>query len=561
MNRTRDEHPHVHTLRRQLAEGKIGRRDFLRTATLLGLSAPAAYAAAGRILGHGLVPEARAEMPRGGHLRLGGRVKEVKHPHTFSWGTWDSNITRNVVEYLTETGADNITRPNLLERWEVSDDLRTWTLHLRSDVEWHSGRPLTADDVVWNLKRVLEPEVGSSVIGLMRGYMLEEYDTGQKDEDGNAKKSVRLWDANAIEKLDHRTVRLNCKVAQVAVPEHLFHYPLPMLDPEEGGEFGVGSNGTGAFELVELAVGEKAVLVARKQYWGEGPYLERITFIDTGDDPSAGINALASKQVHGLILADPTQFTVLSNIPHVKLYQVTTAETAVMRMKVTEPPFDSPLVRQAMRIAVDPESIYQTALQGLGTEGEHHHVAPIHPEYAPLPKIRRDVDEARRLLAEAGLGDGFRTEIICPKDPPWALNMVQVAVEQWGEAGVEVDINVMPGAQYWDVWDKVPFGTTQWYHRPLGIMNLGLAYRTGVPWNESSYSNPEFDRLLTEAEGILDPDERRVVVEKIERIMQEDGPLVQPLWRANFTFMDERVLGFSMHPTTYVFGHRLALEG
>jgi peptide/nickel transport system substrate-binding protein len=78
--------------------------------------------------------------------------------------------------------------------------------------------------------------------------------------------------------------------------------------------------------------------------------------------------------------------------------------------------------------------------------------------------------------------------------------------------------------------------------------------------DESSYANPEFDRLLTEAEGILDSAERSKVVEKIEQIMQEDGPLVQPLFRNNFTFMDKRVKGFTMHPTTYVFGNELGVE-
>jgi peptide/nickel transport system substrate-binding protein len=554
-------HPYLPTLKAQLDEGRVSRREFLRTATLLGLSATAAYGLAGKVAGEAFVRPAAAAMPKGGRLILGGRVKEVKHPHTFSWGTWDSNITRQVVEYLTMTGTDNITRPYLLESWEVSDDLKTWTLRLRKDVKWHNGRDFVADDVIWNLKRVVDPTVGSSVLGLMKGYLLEDYETGEKDDEGNPKTSVRLWDANAIEKVDDHTVRLNAKVPQIAVPEHLFHYPLAILDPEEGGEFGVGSNGTGAFELVELAVGERASLKARSDYWGDGPYLDEILFVDLGDDPNAAINAIGSKQVHGLILADPTQFEVLNRLPGIQLYEVPTAETAVMRMKVTEPPFDDPRVRQAMRYATDPESIYKTALQGLGSAGEHHHVAAIHPEYAPLPKITRDIAKAKELLAAAGHGDGLQAEIICPKDPPWALNMIQVTAEQWREAGIDIKINVMPGAQYWDIWDKVPFGTTQWYHRPLGIMNLGLAYRTGVPWNESSYANPEFDSLLTQAEGILDPDERRKVVEKIEVIMQEDGPLVQPLFRSNFTFMGDGVKGFAMHPTTYIFGNELALEG
>ena len=91
-------------------------------------------------------------------------------------------------------------------------------------------------------------------------------------------------------------------------------------------------------------------------------------------------------------------------------------------------------------------------------------------------------------------------------------------------------------------------------------MVLGLAYRAGVPWNESSYDNPEFDSLLTKAEGILDVDERRKVMQQIETIMQEDGPIVQPLWRSVFTAIDKRMHGFKIHPTAYLFANEWAIE-
>jgi peptide/nickel transport system substrate-binding protein len=525
------------------------------------MSAGTAYALAG-LPGGDVLSSARAQdMPKGGTLRLGNRVKEILNPHTFSWGNYDSNVTRQVVEYLTITGHDNVTRPYLVEKWEVSDDLKTWTLQLRRDVKWHSGRPFVADDVVWNLKHVLDPATGSSVLGLMKGYMIEEIDTGQKDEQGNPKLDMKLWDANAIEKVDDHTVRLNCKVAQIAVPEHLFHYPLGILDPEENGEFKVGSNGTGPFELVEFEVGRKAVLQARKEYWGDMPHIDRLEFIDVGDDPAAAANALTSGQIHGLVQADPIQYEPMKRIPGAKLYQVPTAETAVMRMKVTEKPFDNPKVRQAVRLALDSEKIMQVSLRGLGTVGEHHHVATVHPEYAQLPPIKRDVEGAKKLLAEAGHPNGIDIAISVPKDPPFKAVMVQAAVEQWKEAGIRTKIELVPAALYWDQWTKVPFGCTIWYHRPLGIMVLGLAYRSGVPWNESSYANAEFDRILTEAEGIIDPDERRKLMEQLEKIMQEDGPIAQPVWRNNFTFMTEKVQGFEMHPTSYVFGNRLALQG
>src|SRR5262249_1883132 len=155
--------------------------------------------------------------------------------------------------------------------------------------------------------------------------------------------------------------------------------------------FGVGSNGTGPFELVEFAVGKNAVLKARKDYWGEKPKLDQLEFVDVGDDPSAAIAAMASKQIHGLVRADPAQLDALKALPGVDLYKVATAETAVMRVKVTQKPFDDARVRKAMRLAVDPSTILEVALRGLGELGEHHHVAPSMPDYAKLPPMNRDV--------------------------------------------------------------------------------------------------------------------------------------------------------------------------
>ncbi len=552
-------HSHIPTFKRQLAEGKIDRREFLRYSTLLGLSATAAYQFADKIAGIAFVPEARAQMPKGGALRIAMRVPELKHPHTFSW-VYDSNVVRQVCEYLTRTGHDNVTRPYLVEGWEASDDLLTWTLEVRKGVKWHNGRDFVAEDVAWNINHALDAKTGSSVLGLMKGYMLEEYDTGEKDKDGNPKMSTRLWDANAIEVVDSHTVRLNLKQPQVAVPEHLFHYPFAVLDPEENGEFGVGSNGTGAFELVELRVGEKALLKARNDYWGDGPYLDSVEFIDLGDDPSAIVAAVASGQVHGMYEGDVSQLDIFKNIPGIVIHEVTTAQTGVARVQVNRDEFKDPRIRKAMRLAVDSQRVLELAHRNLGAVGEHHHVCPIHPDYKELPLITRDVEAAKKLLAEAGRPDGIDAEIACKKDPAWELAAVQTLVEQWREAGIRVKINVMPSAQFWEVWDKVPFGFTSWTHRPLGFMVLSLAYRTGVPWNESRYSNAKFDELLDKAEGTLDLKKRREIIGELEKIMQEDGPITQPLWRSVYSAYSEKVKGFQHHPTHYIFAEQIALE-
>jgi peptide/nickel transport system substrate-binding protein len=115
-------------------------------------------------------------------------------------------------------------------------------------------------------------------------------------------------------------------------------------------------------------------------------------------------------------------------------------------------------------------------------------------------------------------------------------------------AGISIAINVLPGGAYWDRWLTTPFGFTSWAHRPLGIQSLNLAYRSGAPWNETSFANPEFDRLLDEAGTILDPAARRPVMAKLQAMLQGEAIIPQALWRSIFVVANERVRNMRAHP-------------
>ncbi len=543
-------HPIIGRAGAEMADGQLERREFLRIATLLGVAAPIAYGMAGLpapVLAQTAAPK------KGGIVRLGMRVQDLKSPHTYSW-IEGANAARQVLDYLTFTGVDNVTRPNLVEKWDASPDLKTWTFSLRKDATWRKGdRKFTADDAVWNLTRLLDAKTGSSTVGLLKGFILEEFETDEIDaKTQKKKKSTKLWDANAIQKVDDFTFKLNGRSANLAVPEALFHYPAMMMDPAEKGEFGVGSNGTGAFEMTELEVGKRAVFVARKSgHWGGGSNIERFEIIDIGEDSAAQVGALASKQVDMIYQGAIATLPAVEKLPHVQINSVDTGYTAVARVHPIKP-FDDKRVRQALRYATDNEAILKVAHRGLGKPGDHHHVSPAHPDYVDIGAVKRDVAKSKALLAEAGYKDGIDSEIACRPAPDWELIAVQTMVEQWKEAGIRVKINVMPSTQYWDNWTKVPFGFTTWAHRPLGTMVLGLAYRTGAAWNESNWSNAEFDKLITEAEGYLDMAKRKGVMDKIEKIMLDDGPAVIPVWRAVFNYTDKKIKGYKIHPSIYI---------
>ena len=546
-------------LKRHYREGRLSRRDFLRQSTLLGLSAGAAYAFAG--LRQPAWAQSGEAMPRGGTLRMGLRVMDISNPHALSFNE-GATAVRPVSDFLVRTGYDNITRPWLLSGWDVSDDLRSWTLRVREGVQWHSGRTLTAEDVAWNIDHILRPETGSSVVGLMGNYMLSEVPTGETDDDGEPVMRSELWDANAIEIVDGMTVRLNLSQPQSAVAEHLFHFPFFILDPEEGGSFGPGSNGTGAYTLIEHSVGEIAVYErAPTPYFTEGGYLDRIEIIDLGEDSNATLGALMTGQVDGLYEISENQVPVVEGNPDLKVLRATTGATAVTRSKANQPPFDDPRVLRAMRMATDGPAVIERALRGNASLGDHTHVSPVHPEWVDLGAYPRDVEGARALLAEAGYPDGIDIpEYFVKTQPTWELDVAQVLVESWAEAGIRVRIQTLPASSFWDRWTDYPFSLTAWGHRPLGAMVLALAYRTGVPWNESSFSNAEFDRLLDEIEATVDPDARQDIMRQLMEILRDDGPIVQPFFMQVANAYNQRVVGIEMHPSKYIFFDQIAVE-
>ena len=328
-------HPWVPELQDQLRKGQISRRDFLRYATLLGVSvsgatvlaacgaqpAPAPAAAAPTAVPVAAAtavpptavavataaPKAAAGPLRGGTMTIASRVQRIDHPARLSW-IEGVNQWRQVCEYLTYTGPDNITVPWLLDKWSVDDALKTWTLNLKKGIKFNDGQELTADDVVFNLQQWLDPEVGSSMLGLM-SYLKP---TG-------------------IEKVDDYTVKLNLDAGELAVPEHLFHYPAMIVPKTFEGDITKQPIGTGPFLMDKYVETERAELVARKDYYRNGadgkplPYLDKLIYLDLGQDSAAQVAALRSGQVDDIFNPSAEIWQAVKDVPEIAVYSVDTA--------------------------------------------------------------------------------------------------------------------------------------------------------------------------------------------------------------------------------------------
>ena len=536
----------------EYAAGLLGRREFLTRATSLGLTAAGAYGLIGLPM-----PAAAQEAAReGGTLRIQMDIRPLKDPRVWDW-TQIANVGRGWLEYLVAYERDGTFRPMLLSGWEVNDDASQYTLTVRPGVTWNNGDPFTAEHVAHNFRRWADATVeGNSMASRVPG--LTDPDTQQPRE-------------GAIEVVDEGTVRLNLSAPDIALIANVSDYPAAVVHPSyEGGDFSDSQIGTGPYLLESFEVGVKAVLVRNPDHdwWGAevegfgGATLDRIEYIDYGTDPAAWLAALDAGEVDMLYESVGEYIAIMDGLDLVKSEAVTANTVTVRPNQLAEVdgmrPYEDVRVRRALQLATDNAVVLELGYSGLGIPAENHHVCPIHPEYADIGPPVFDPAAAVALMEEAGMMD-FEHEMVS-LDDDFLRNTTDAVAAQLRDAGFQVKRTILPGATFWNDWTKYAFSSTNWNQRPLGVQVLALAYRTGEAWNETGYSNPEFDAALIEAMGIADADARRVVMERLETILREDGVVIQPYWQTIARHYTVEVTGAAMHPAYEIRPYEIGLR-
>jgi len=523
---------HLTRAAQQSGSNPMTRREFLATASAFGATTATAYAMLG------LPAPARAqETPvRGGTLRVGMQVMDLKDPRTADWSQI-ANLARQFLEPLVKYTQDFTFEGRLLESWEVNEDATRYTLRIRPGVTWNNGDAFTADDVIFNITRWCDKGAEGNSMASRFSALIDQA-TG-KAQDG------------AIVRVDDMTVQLNLSTPDIAIIPNMADYPALIVHrsyEETGSNLAANPIGTGPFELELHEVGNKARVVRRKdgKWWGGEAHLDAIEFTDYGNDPVIELNAWASGEVD---LNQQTSENFLESLDALGATRntVATANTVVARMNVAQEPYTDKRVRQALQAGVDNAVVLELGISGLGTVGENHHVSPIHPEYAELPKQSRDPARAKALLEEAGKTD-YEFDLISIDQDFHQLSCDAIAA-QLRDVGITIKRTVIPGATFWNDWTKYPFSMTNWNMRPLGVQVLALAYRSGEPWNESAYSNPDFDAKLAQALATADVEARRAIMAELQAMLQGDGVLIQPYWQNVYSHSNPKLKGYRVHQT------------
>jgi peptide/nickel transport system substrate-binding protein len=546
--------------------GKVSRRDMMKRATALGLSASAVSTlslAAIAIPGTGSIVSAQDATPEpvaGGTLRMGMQADPTAFDPQKTSATAIWRVVEHIYDTLTRIKPDLTIEPSLAESWDISDDGVVYTFHIRQGVTFHDGTPLTADDVAFTYARLLDPATASTSTATLLSIK------GAAELASAAAGGGTPIPAGASS-VDAAMAQLGIKVIDLATIEITLDAPdasfLTSISDSTGiiysrafveannNDVTQVTNGTGPFKVDEYIPNTSVTLSRNENYWEAGlPYFDGLEMTIAAED-TARTGLVIQGSADYIEYAPLRDVDTLSANPDLKMAGDGNTNIRFLGFNLTREPFNKLEVRQAIAKVVDRTPMIESCVFGHGTAVET--VFP--PDFWAALDVQsqaQDIEGAKALMATAGYPDGFSTTMTSWSEYSFLSNAAIVLQEQLKQIGIEAEMILLDaGTMIQTVYSDKDFDLavtgTSGYVDPHGLMVEN--FLTGGSGNFVTYSNADVDGLIDQGKIETDVEARAEIYRQIQTILLQDLPWVNFFVANQFEALKKNIFGFEHIPT------------
>lgn len=461
-------------------------------------------------------------------------------------------VTHNIYETLLEYDHNLELQPKLATDYNSSEDGLTWTFQLREGVKFHDGTDFNADAVVFNFERWMDPE---------NPYHEGDFPYypflygGFKGDANHLIESVTATGEHELEiVLKRKTAPF---LSYLAIS--MFGIASPAAIEQYGAGIGENPVGTGPFKFDEWNRNNTITLSKNEEYWMDGkPYLDQVIY-QVIPENSARLNALQTGEIDIVDGMNASDTTIVEDTEGIELLKRPSFNIGYMAFNMEKEPFDDPLVRQAINMAIDKEEIVEAFYNGLADPA----TSPLPPSLwshdESLEKYDYNVEEAKKLLAEAGYEDGFTTELHTMSNPrpylPEPMKIAEAIQSDLAEIGITADIVSSEWATYLEdtkngKHSMAMYGWTGVMADPDNFLypNLSKTNAEVPAQNIAFYKSDEFTSLITEARETIDQDKRTELYQQAQQLFQEDSPWVMLAYTTPPLAQSDYVEDYNPHP-------------
>ncbi|MFF3124697.1 ABC transporter substrate-binding protein [Streptomyces sp. NPDC057908] len=436
---------------------------------------------------------AGGEPKKGGTLRIGalGRAGAItRDPHGTQGNESDYLVIALVYDTLAMPGAKTNTVPRLAASWEPSKDLKTWRFKLAEGATFHDGTPVTADDVVWSLRRLRNTPSGAA---RLPGIKAENITADGTD-----------------------TVVLVSDYANAELPL-LTRLATFVMKKDTSDKAVDKAPGTGPFKL-DWYRGGNARLVRNEKWYGGTVYLDAIE-VTMFETPQAMANALLAGQIDVASNVGAVAARTAESRKDIQVVRRPDDMSMPIVMRAGSGPFSDVRVREALRLVVDREAMVKQVLSGYGTVANDI-MGTGDPNYAKdIPQRKRDLAKAKQLLTEAEFDFSKTYDLVTTEDISGLAESATLFASQAREAGIKIKVvKQESGAFYEKTWLKGDLYTTYWGTNDSVVFFASKTLVSEAGQNEAAWADKEFDASYRKVIATADEKARAAVLRELQQI-------------------------------------------